>query len=387
MQSTAGSSQWLAERRHLLRGGSAYTPPDRAHYGGSSGGGSPSWLTALAVVCVLWTAVVAVAKYGASSTTAPPTALLAAAAAAAGAPLATAAVVPAAAVPAAAVPAAAVPAAAEATAAASHAPMARSVSERTRCLDLVVSEMLLIDSSVSSPRQAALVWLAELVVSQGVHGDYVESGSKHGGTAVLLFAALMCSGEPRRLWTDGDWRDDVREWAATWQQRPGLAWRAEQLMRLPAQPTAPNAPGALATDRIALLVCGGSSYEATASCLRRCYPLMRRGGLVLVEEYFKHPPSRRATDEVLRESDGGAQSLASLYAVGEHSRPHFGFSRKVGPRSGAPLTYADIGRYQVLAANVSDAHPLLRRDDKCCNPTSMDDLRCCRPHAALFQRV
>ena len=380
-----GSQAWLAERRHLLRGGSAYTPPGRARYGGGGGGGgggSPWWLTALAVVCVLWTAVVAVAKYGASSSAAPPTALLAAAAAATGVPLTTAA-----AVPATTLPAAAAPAVAEPMGTASRAPMARSISERTRCLDLVMSEMLLIDSSVSSPRQAALVWLAELVVSQGVRGDFVESGSKHGGTAVLLFAALMCSGEPRRLWTDGDWRDGVREWAATWQQRPGLAWRAEQLMRLPTQPTAPNAPGALATDRIALLVCGGGSYEATASCLRRCYPLMRRGGLVLIEEYFKHAPSRRATDEVLRESDGGAQALASLYAIGEHSRPHFGFSRKVGPRGGVPLAYADIGRYQVLAANVSEAHPLLQRDDKCCNPTGMDDLRCCRPHAALFQRV
>jgi hypothetical protein len=58
---------------------------------------------------------------------------------------------------------------------------AHSVAERHACLDLVVGEMLLIDPSVSSPRQAALVWLVELLVAQGVRGDVVESGSKHGG--------------------------------------------------------------------------------------------------------------------------------------------------------------------------------------------------------------
>ena len=41
---------------------------------------------------------------------------------------------------------------------------------------------------------------------------------------------------------------------------------------------------------------------------------------------------------------------------------------------------------QVLAANVSDeAHPLLQRSDRCCNAERMDEARCCRPHAMLWQ--
>ena len=41
---------------------------------------------------------------------------------------------------------------------------------------------------------------------------------------------------------------------------------------------------------------------------------------------------------------------------------------------------------QVLAANVSDeTHPLLQRSDRCCNAERMDDTRCCRPHAMLWQ--
>ena len=73
----------------------------------------------------------------------------------------------------------------------------------------------------------------------------------------------MCAGESRRLWTDGDWRDDMRQWAATWQRRPGLEWSAAALMRLPEEPARAAAEG-LQTSRIALLVCGGGGYAAVA---------------------------------------------------------------------------------------------------------------------------
>ena len=61
----AGSSRWLAERRHLLRGGAAYSP--RA--GGSA---SPRWLSCLAAACLVWAlhvgvntlAVRAVSRFG-----------------------------------------------------------------------------------------------------------------------------------------------------------------------------------------------------------------------------------------------------------------------------------------------------------------------------------
>ena len=113
----------------------------------------------------------------------------------------------------------------------------------------------------------------------------------------------MCAGESRRLWTDGDWRDDLRHWAATWQRRPGLAWSAHTLalaltltlartrtrtrtrirtrtrtrtrsaaglMRLPEEPAhAGGLSEGLPSSRIALLVCGGGGYAPVARCLRR----------------------------------------------------------------------------------------------------------------------
>ena len=134
-----------------------------------------------------------------------------------------------------------------------------------------------------------------------------------------------------------------------------------------------------------------------ASCLRRCYPLVRKGGVVLIEEYYKHEGSRLAADEALRGGLGGgggggggggaATVEGGTYAVGEHTRPRFGFSQKHGPPPGQPLSFGEVGRAQVLAPNVtSEAHPLLQRSDKCCHPERMDPARCCRPHAILWQR-
>ena len=159
MSAVAGSSAWLAERRQLLRGpdvpsGAQQCSSSGGGGGGGSGGGgvggsSPWWLSALAWMCVLWTVLVAGLRYGPFSSPSPAATGVAAAAAAAAPP--------------------------------AESRRARSVAERHACLDLVVGEMLLIDPSVSSPRQAALVWLVELLVAQGVRGDVVESGSKHGG--------------------------------------------------------------------------------------------------------------------------------------------------------------------------------------------------------------
>ena len=90
-------------------------------------------------------------------------------------------------------------------------------------------------------------------------------------------------------------------------------------------------------------------------CLRRCYPLVRRGGIVLVEEYYKHGGSRRATDEVLAQHGEGrranpaaaaAAAAVSTYAVGEQTRPRFGFSQQGRPTEA--LSFAQVGQLQAL---------------------------------------
>ena len=128
MSAVAGSSAWLAERRQLLRGPGV----QRCSGGGGGGGGgvagsSPWWLSALAWICVLWTVLVAGLRYGPFSSSTPAATGTATTAGAAAPP--------------------------------AESRGARSVAARHACLDLVVREMLLIDPSVSSPRQAALVWL------------------------------------------------------------------------------------------------------------------------------------------------------------------------------------------------------------------------------------
>ena len=109
------------------------------------------------------------------------------------------------------------------TTAAAATTAAREPQAREQCLDTVVREMLLrVDAKLSAPRQAALLFLAELVLRERVRGDFLEYGSADGGTAALLFAVMMCDGDAgRRLWTFGDWRDELQRWAAVWQ--PPLA--------------------------------------------------------------------------------------------------------------------------------------------------------------------
>lgn len=86
-----------------------------------------------------------------------------------------------------------------------------------------------------------------------------------------------------------------------------------------------------------------------SGCLRRCYPLVRRGGIVLVEEYYKHGGSRRATDELLARHSMGRRAAAAVptYAVGEQTRPRFGFSQQVRPAEA--LSFAEVGRLQAPA--------------------------------------
>ena len=85
---------------------------------------------------------------------------------------------------------------------------------------------------------------------------------------------------------------------------------------------------------------------------------MRRGGVVLVEEYYKHGGSRRATDEVLALHHGegrranhaaataAAAAAVSTYAVGEQTRPRFGFSQQGRPTEA--LSFAQVGQLQAL---------------------------------------
>ena len=260
------------------------------------------------------------------------------------------------------------------TTAAAATTAAREPQAREQCLDTVVREMLLrVDAKLSAPRQAALLFLAELVLRERVRGDFLEYGSADGGTAALLFAVMMCDGDAgRRLWTFGDWRDELQRWAAVWQPRPGLAWDSARLLRLapPAQP-----------GRVALLVCGGPTYRDTESCLRHA-PAVTRGGIVFVSEYWKHDGSRSAADS----SRGALRIGTPLFAVGEEARPTLGWRRDEPAGTLASWRWADLVRVQRFAANVSEGDALLQRSDKCCGVASYDAAAaCCRPHAAFWQ--
>ena len=95
-----------------------------------------------------------------------------------------------------------------------------------------------------------------------------------------------------------------------------------------------------------------------------------------------------------------------LYTIGEGSRAEFGFVRRddeasgqSGTRAGGRdvvagteqsaaqtlFTFSDIEKTQVLAVNVSDSSPLLKRSDKCCTAKRFDAGNCCKPHAVFWQ--
>ena len=87
-----------------------------------------------------------------------------------------------------------------------------------------------------------------------------------------------------------------------------------------------------------------------------------------------------------RKAKQKAKQAAAKAAKTDVGRALGGVAKKAtAPVRRAALDFGELERQQLLALNVTDAHPLLARDDKCCNRARFVEANCCRPHALFWQ--
>ena len=156
------------------------------------------------------------------------------------------------------------------------------------------------------------------VVRDGVPGDLLEAGVWRGGGIILMRGALEALGDrDRTVWAADSFQGlpppDAERFPADrgldLHEFPYLAVSLEQVRAnvarfgllddrvkfLPGwfRDTLPAAP----VERLAILRLDGDLYESTWQALDALHPRVSPGGFVVVDDYHRIEPCRRATDE------------------------------------------------------------------------------------------
>ena len=182
-------------------------------------------------------------------------------------------------------------------------------------------------TATSPERIAALVRAVEHVVAAGLPGALVECGVWRGGSAMAMALTLRRLGVEDRdlvlfdtfsgmttptdadVETDGVVRagrrrrpthDEIQAWSSVGidEVRANLhsTGYPPERVRLMAGPVEETLPAA-APEELALLRLDTDWYASTAHELRHLYPRLRRGGILIVDDYGHWDGARRAVDE------------------------------------------------------------------------------------------
>ena len=143
---------------------------------------------------------------------------------------------------------------------------------RPGCLDAVTRRLVgtLNVRELSSPRQATAIWLAQLVLNMRVEGDVLVYGADTHVAAVLLFAVLMCETSSRQLWVTADRgaaRDAIQAWSDRDFKPNAVRWVTESARELVDSRMVEGRAAQIPS--LALLWCGGAEHADTIDCLRR----------------------------------------------------------------------------------------------------------------------
>lgn len=179
----------------------------------------------------------------------------------------------------------------------------------------------------SLPRMYALYQAVRHVVDSAAPGAFVECGVWRGGSAMLAGLAFMRFGQPNRdLYLYDTYAGmtapssvDVDPWmapaVATWrklQRQDKNDWCYAPLDEVKRNMAATNYPAAklhfvqgmveetipaTAPDGIAILRLDTDWYESTRHELVHLYPLVSRGGVLIVDDYGYWKGARKAVDE------------------------------------------------------------------------------------------
>ena len=176
-------------------------------------------------------------------------------------------------------------------------------------------------------KRAHGLWLAcNYVASAGIAGDFVECGVWRGGSAMIMAHALRARGETRQIYlydtfegmvepTDADVSFDGRSARSTWAKKRtgrGSEWcdasidevhknmrstgypiDAVHLIKGRVEETLPASDHS----KISILRLDTDWYESTALELSLLYPVLQKGGVLIVDDYGHWRGSRQAVDE------------------------------------------------------------------------------------------
>jgi len=157
----------------------------------------------------------------------------------------------------------------------------------------------------------------ESVLTDGVKGDFIETGIWRGGTCIFMLGVLMAYGvTDRTVWAADSFQgvppptlpedegfdissrvfpvlavslEEVQELI----QRYGLLNENIRFLKGWVKDTLPSAP----IERLAILRLDGDLYESTMDGLVPLYDKIELGGYVIVDDYGSCPPCKRAIDE------------------------------------------------------------------------------------------
>jgi hypothetical protein len=182
--------------------------------------------------------------------------------------------------------------------------------------------------------------IAELVLAEGVPGDFVETGVWRGGACILLRAILNAYGvtdrrvfaadsfaglpkpNPDRYPADtADGHHEFEELAVSLEQvkanfaRYGLLDEQVVFLKGWFKDTLPIAP----IEKLAVLRLDGDMYESTMDALRNLYDKVSPGGFVIVDDYGCVPGCRQAVDDFRRDR-GIGESMIDIDGWGVYWR-------------------------------------------------------------------
>jgi O-methyltransferase len=178
------------------------------------------------------------------------------------------------------------------------------------------------ETMVGSARLANVLECCVAAVTEGVRGDFAETGVWRGGTTILMRAVLAALGDPdRRVWVADSFRGLPVPDGDRYPADAGIDWSGVGVLQVDAdavranfarygllddrvrflegwfRDTLPKAP----IDRLAVLRLDGDLYESTMDALVALEPKVSAGGFVVVDDYGGWEPCRAAVDDYRRD--------------------------------------------------------------------------------------
>lgn len=179
---------------------------------------------------------------------------------------------------------------------------------------------------ISMERGYSIYKAVEYLEKNGIPGSFVECGVWKGGASMMMALSLRSfgaslrriylydtfagmtspSGEDRIAWNGSPVSDNMerfRNWAVPKAEVMANFSRIDYPMELvlPVQGDVMETLRRTAPDEIALLRLDTDWYESTAEELEVLYPRLRRGGVLLVDDYGHFTGARKAVDEYFAE--------------------------------------------------------------------------------------